>query len=301
MAIVVSLERTRRMASIPVVATPGTPGQARCLPREAIAKPWGRQSPGRWSAGLAGDRRIGEIIHAGPADAPLLVKTLFTSDCLSVQVHPDAAAARRLGIPCGKDEAWLVLDAEPGARIGLGLRTAADADTLRAAMLDGSILDLMCWHACAPGDVLFAPAGTIHAIGAGLTLFEVQQNCDVTWRLYDHGRPRPLHLDEGLAVARAGAWRPAPTAHAGTRARQLLVAEDAMVLERLDLAGEGWLRPPPGAPVWVAVIDGSGTVDGLAFAPGDVWYSEAPAHVAGQAELLLSYAGPGVRPAIWAA
>jgi len=94
-----------------------------------------------------------------------------------------------------------ILDAEPGATIGLGLTHEVDKDELRAAALDGSIEQLMDWRLVSAGDFIFVPAGTIHAIGAGISLLEFQQNSDVTYRLYDYGRPRKLHLDEGIAVA----------------------------------------------------------------------------------------------------
>ena len=96
---------------------------------------------------------------------------------------------------------WIVLDAEPGATIGLGLKRKATAEELRAAVLDGSIVDLMDWREVTRGDVIYNTAGTVHAAGAGLVLLEVQQSIDLTYRLYDYGRPRELHLAEGLAVA----------------------------------------------------------------------------------------------------
>lgn len=152
-------------------------------------------------------RRIGEIWFAHPDGdaAPLMVKFLFTSESLSIQVHPDEDAARAAGLPRGKDECWLVLAADAGAELGVGLAVDADRSALRAAALDGSIVDLIDWRATETNDFVYNPAGTIHAIGAGLTIVEVQQNVDRTYRLYDYGRPRELHLDAGLAVARASA------------------------------------------------------------------------------------------------
>ncbi len=267
-------------------------------------KPWGRTTLGNWGLGLcasADGQPIGEIHHIGDAaaDPALLVKTLFTAERLSVQVHPGDTAARAQGARRGKDEAWVVLAAEPGATIGLGLRAPADSDTLRAAALDGSIVDLLHWHACAPGDVFFTPAGTIHAIGGGVTLFEIQQNCDLTYRLFDYGRGRALHLDDGLAVADTGAWqRPGPPLAPGP-GRELLVAGPSFVLERITLAGGGVLRPPAGHPAWVAVAGGSGRLGDAAFGVGEVWSVDAPLAVSGVAELLVAHAGQGAIADLW--
>lgn len=267
----------------------------RRLRPQPVAAPWGRRRLGPWGLGLdRGDVTIGEVHHLGDDDAPLLVKTLFTGERLSVQVHPDDAAAARVGLARGKDEAWVVLAAEPGATIGLGLQAPCDADTLRAAALDGSIVDRMCWHDCAAGDVFFAPAGTIHAIGAGVTLFEVQQNCAVTYRLFDYGRGRPLHLDEGLAVARAMPWSPTPQRRLA--AREVLAEGPAFVMERV--CGAGVVTPDAG-PVWVAAIGAGATVDGAAMAAGEVWLIEAPAAVTGDAELVLAYSGAAAVPGLW--
>jgi mannose-6-phosphate isomerase len=170
------------------------------LDRKLVEKPWGRcELPAIF--GDTGGKRIGEIWFTGPTDLPLLVKYLFTSDRLSVQVHPDDEQARARGLASGKEECWYILDAEPGATIGLGLKRQVSADVLRGSAEDGSIEDLIDWRPVNAGDFLYVPAGTVHAIGGGLSLLEFQQNADVTYRLYDYGRPRDLHLDDGIAVA----------------------------------------------------------------------------------------------------
>ncbi len=165
-----------------------------------VRKPWGRtQLPGVFTT--ASSQPVGEVWFVGDEHSPLLAKYLFTSENLSVQVHPNDEQARSRGLARGKAECWFVLDAEPGARIGLGLRRKVSSDTLRRAALDGSVEQLIEWRPVAPGDFFFVPPGTIHAIGAGISLLELQQNSDVTYRLYDYGRPRDLHLDDGIAVA----------------------------------------------------------------------------------------------------
>ncbi len=131
---------------------------------------------------------------------PLLVKLLFPAEKLSVQVHPDDVQARALGETRGKTECWYVLEAEPGAAVALGLKDGADAAAVKAAVADGTMEALMECVPVSVGDMLFVEPGTVHAIGPGVVLLETQQTSDVTYRLYDYGRPRELHLEKGLQV-----------------------------------------------------------------------------------------------------
>jgi mannose-6-phosphate isomerase len=173
------------------------------LETKTVEKPWGRDTlPAPFTAPAG--KRIGEIWFEPPKDLPqLLVKYIFTSEKLSVQVHPtdEQTEAQGLGRQ-GKSECWLVVDAEPGARLGIGFNEPVDADTMRAAALDGSIEHMLTWHDVKAGDFFYIPANTVHAIGGGCSIIEVQQNSDITYRLYDYGRPRELHLEEGMAVAK---------------------------------------------------------------------------------------------------
>lgn len=172
------------------------------LPVETVEKVWGREAlPSAFPA--TGGKRIGEIWFAPPPDMPdLLVKYLFTSEKLSVQCHPDTAQAVAAGVgEHGKEECWLVVAAEPGAALGIGFERQLSAEEMRAAALDGSIEELLTWHPVQAGDFFYIPANTVHAIGPGCSIIEVQQNCDVTYRLYDYGRDRELHLEQGMAVA----------------------------------------------------------------------------------------------------
>jgi mannose-6-phosphate isomerase len=171
----------------------------RRLETRMVAKVWGRdQLPAPFAAPPG--ERIGEIWFEPPAEMPqVLVKYLFTSEKLSVQVHPSDADA--LPGEMGKSECWLVLDAEEDARLAIGFERETTAEELAAAAQDGSIEQLMTWHPARAGDLFYLPAGTVHAIGPGLALVEVQQNSDTTFRLYDYGRPRELHLERALAVA----------------------------------------------------------------------------------------------------
>lgn len=169
------------------------------LETKSVEKVWGRRHlPAPFS--VPGDEPIGEIWFDPPPElAEVLVKYLFTSEKLSVQVHPSDANAPRGSR--GKEECWLVLDAEPEARLAIGFKKPITRDAMRAAALDGSIEQALEWHPVKAGDFYYLPAGTVHAIGPGLTLVEVQQNSDITYRLFDYGRPRELHLDAGIAVA----------------------------------------------------------------------------------------------------
>lgn len=144
--------------------------------------------------------RIGEIWFEPSPELPhVLVRYLCTSEKLSVQVHPSDANA--LPGEAGKEEGWLVLDAEPDATLAIGISRELTAEAIAAAAQDGPIEQLMTWHPARAGVLFYLPAGTVHAIGPGLALVEVQQASDTTFRLYDYGRPRDLHLERGLAVA----------------------------------------------------------------------------------------------------
>lgn len=173
------------------------------LTKRMVEKPWGvDELPAPFVAPKG--QRIGEVWFEPPPELPnVLVKYIFTSEKLSVQVHPSDAQAAALGkTDGGKEECWLVMDAEPGAMLGIGFKKPINAAGMRKAVLDGSIEDLMMWYPVKRGDFFYIPAGTVHAIGAGVSLIEVQQASDITYRLFDYGRPRELHLAQGIAVAR---------------------------------------------------------------------------------------------------
>ena len=195
-------------------------------------RPWGLDTLPAPFVSPPGER-IGEVWFTPPAklDA-LLIKYLFTSEKLSVQVHPTDAQAppgQR-----GKEECWLVLAAEPGATLAIGFKAPLGPEAMRAAALDGSIEQLLAWFPVKPGDFFYIPGGTVHAIGPGLTLIEVQQNSDVTYRLYDYGRPRELHLDAGIKVAQGSPHDPADRRHVPDRGDVALVDGPHFRLDRLD-------------------------------------------------------------------
>lgn len=145
------------------------------------------------------------LLGADAADAerfPLLMKVLFPREKLSVQVHPNDALARAEGEPHGKTECWYALQAEPGAAVALGFRPGVTQAEARDAIHTGTLEALLQWVPVRQSDMIFVDAGTVHAIGPGLVLLEIQQNSDMTYRLYDYGRPRELHLEKGFAAMR---------------------------------------------------------------------------------------------------
>jgi mannose-6-phosphate isomerase len=184
---------------------------------------------------------------------PLLVKLLFPNEKLSVQVHPDDAQAQAMGETRGKTECWYVLEAEPGAAVALGLKKGVDSAKFAQAVADGTVEDLMEWVPVSVGDMLFVDAGTVHAIGPGVVLLETQQTSDVTYRLYDYGRPRELHLEKGLAVMKneTAAGKVAPRQMDGfTR----LIEQKYFIVDRFDVAAGGSTT---------VAMDGAGCLVGL--------------------------------------
>ena len=133
---------------------------------------------------------------------PLLIKFLFSTEKLSVQVHPDDEGAAKVGQPCGKTECWYVLRADPGAQIGLGLKPGTRKAEVEAAIRENRMEHLLNWIDVHEGDMIYVDAGTVHAIGGGAVIVETQQNSDTTYRLYDYGRPRELHIEDGLRATK---------------------------------------------------------------------------------------------------
>jgi mannose-6-phosphate isomerase len=266
------------------------------LQEHRVTKPWGRTDiPARFG-GPPADGPLGEIWFQRTdraSDDPLLVKYLFTSERLSIQVHPDDASARRSGQARGKDEAWVVLDAAPDAEIGIGLMRPLSGDELRAAALDGTIVDAIDWRPAEAGDCYYSPAGTIHSIGAGLTLVEVQQNSDVTYRLYDFGRPRELHLDESVDAARTGAHVPKSLARPLGPGREAIVEGSRLVIERWSAGAQGRLGASGSRPLWLIPLHAPVAVGGMDLEPPGVWIAEEPVepYIGAGGELLIAYQG----------
>jgi mannose-6-phosphate isomerase len=150
-----------------------------------------------------------------PQRFPLLMKFLFPAEKLSIQVHPDDATAQRFGEPWGKTECWYVAHAKPGSQIALGLKAGVTRAQLEQAIHENRAEEMLNWINVYPGEMIYVAGGTVHTLGPGPVLVETQQQSDTTYRLYDYGRPRPLHLERGLAsvkerVASGKVIRPAP-------------------------------------------------------------------------------------------
>ncbi len=165
---------------------------------------------------------------------PLLMKFIFPVDRLSVQVHPDDEAAQKVGLPCGKTECWYVVDAAPGARIALGLKPGTIRAQVESAMVSGSFEGLLNWTEIHAGEMYYIDAGTVHCISAGSVLLETQQNSDTTYRLYDYGRGRELHVERALDCMKI-------STHAGRvmphtiENKVTLVSAPRFVVEKFDL------------------------------------------------------------------
>ena len=246
---------------------------------QALAKPWGVADVRPWSRRGQDGATIGEIWFErsrAAATAPsLLLKLLFTSEPLSIQVHPDDAYARSIGQPNGKTEAWYVLSAAPGARIALGLKRRLTPEQLRDAVGDGSIAELVVWQPARAGDTVFVTAGTIHAIGAGLVIAEIQQRSDATFRLFDHGRERELHIEDAIAVADAGPIGLRVMPSRVTEARTLLTSNAYFTFERIDLApGSEW-RMDAERETWLLVAGGDARAGTFDLTTGDAVFAQS--------------------------
>jgi mannose-6-phosphate isomerase len=171
---------------------------------------------------------------------PLLLKFLFPQEKLSVQVHPDDAMAQRLGQPNGKTECWYVAHARPGAQIGLGLKQGVTAADFEKAVHGKRAEELLNWINVYAGEMIYVAGGTIHTLGPGSIIVETQQQSDTTYRLYDYGRARELHLKDGMAalkdkVPSGKVLRPAPTAMNGSGRYAPLIAAPYFAVDMFDM------------------------------------------------------------------
>jgi len=188
-----------------------------------------------------------ELIGDVPADEsrfPLLAKFLFPHEKLSVQVHPDDDDARAIGQPWGKTECWYVAHAQPGAEIGLGLKSGTTRDDFEQAIREKRAEELLNWVKVSAGDMIYVAGGTVHTLGPGSIIVETQQQSDTTFRLYDYGRPRELHLAEGLRVIKeevgSGKVKPQPFSKFGMNGNrvQLLVMSRYFGVEKFEFSAQ---------------------------------------------------------------
>ena len=175
-----------------------------------------------------------------PKRFPLLLKFLFPHEKLSVQVHPDDEQALRVGQPWGKTECWYVAHAKPGSQIGLGLKPGVTARQLEEAIHQNRAEELLNWINVYAGDMIYVAGGTVHTLGPGSVIVETQQQSDTTYRLYDYGRPRELHLKDGMAAVKekvksGKVVRPAPSQVNGSKNRHApLIAAPYFVVDMFE-------------------------------------------------------------------
>ena len=260
-----------------------------------VPRIWGRQNLVPWFPATGSTDKIGEawltgkdnIIEGGDLEGQtmgqvaakypgtfgdgefsLLVKILFPDDKLSVQVHPDDEQAAKAGLPHGKTECWYVLDAKPGAEVACGVQHGTGIEDIRAAIKDGTLESLLHFIPVKIGDMVFVDAGTIHAIGPNVTLLEVQQLSDTTYRLYDYGRERELHVEEGMEVVK-------PKTSAGLRESvsgnqyKRLIKEEYFIVDRFDLAPGTIIEMPNDSAGCVIGIEGECALGSIRFHRGE--------------------------------
>jgi mannose-6-phosphate isomerase len=240
------------------------PYPVRLLP-SLRARVWGRRSLAPFFPDSPDP--VGEVWFAGDGDLPLLVKFIFTSERLSVQVHPaDGEDGAR-----GKNEMWHILDADPDAKVALGFHEPLSSGRLAETCRSGEIENLVRWIPVRAGETYFTPAHTVHAIGAGIVLCEIQQNSDLTYRLWDYGRNRELHVAKALPLAdrsrHPGATTPVPLGEGWEelgRCRHF-------VTERMLLKPGARFNPEPQTcQMWIC-LEGEGAIGGTPCAKGEVW------------------------------
>jgi mannose-6-phosphate isomerase len=245
---------------------------------QIVRKPWGSKTLAPWSAIDPQGEAVGELwfqrANTTAPDPALLLKLLFANEKLSIQVHPDDSFARSIGLPHGKTEAWYIVSATPDAAVAVGLNQSLTTHQLQMSIEDGSIAGLMKWRHVQAGDVVFVPAGTIHAIGPGLVIAEIQQNSDATFRVFDYGRQRELHVANAVAVARTEPAEAQVAVGRLTDARTLLVACTYFVLERLDLAPASRWDVAATAETWLLVLEGAARFGAVNLSAGEALFLE---------------------------
>lgn len=237
---------------------------------EPIGELWLAYDENPVQTGPFADRKLSEVIQAlGPSflgeapyaryglELPLLVKFLDTAEWLSVQVHPDDEYAHRVEAATGfhgKTEAWYILEGH--GELIYGLERSMDKEGLEAAFKSGDVDGLLHHEQVSPGQVIYVPAGTIHALGPGLLLYEVQQRSDLTYRLYDYGRPRELHLEKGSEVSKLEPTLIPVLKPVHDGGKDVLLASEAFVLERYTLQGASNITAPDESFLLLTLVGG---------------------------------------------
>jgi mannose-6-phosphate isomerase len=254
-------------------------------------KVWGKTRLAPWFPDS--ETAIGEAWFLGPRELPLLVKLIFTQERLSVQVHPDDGESG----PRGKNEMWHILEAAPGATIAMGFRERITRERLWEATRTGELEHLLRWTPVLAGETYLIPAHTVHAIGAGIVLCEIQQNSDVTYRLWDYGRPREIHMEKAVPICDLGVHPGASRVVRVGEGRVEVARSKHFVTELVRLkAGEGFVPEAEECQLWICLA-GRGTIAAEGFQAGEVWLlpdeGEQTAIVAGEASRFLRTWVPG--------
>lgn len=209
------------------------------------------------------------------AGSPLLIKVIFAKEKLSVQVHPDDKMAQKYGDPRGKTECWYALDAEPGAQVAVGLKAGVTLQQVEQRIHNGTLEDSLNILPVAQGDMIFVDAGTVHAIWPGAVLLETQQNCDLTYRMYDYGRPRELHIKKALEATRL-VTKAGKVAQRTLGDRTVLIDAEYFRVERITVSGvrdSASLQSSDSAGPGLAYLfaaAGAGQISGNSFEPLDL-------------------------------
>ena len=208
-------------------------------------------------------------------ESPLLLKVIFAREKLSVQVHPDDKLAQKYGQPRGKTECWYALAAEPGAQVAAGLKPGVTLDQIDKGIRDGTLEQSLNLVGVETGDMIFVDAGTVHAIWPGSILLETQQNCDITYRMYDYGRPRELHVDKSLEATRL-TTRAGKVLPKRLEDRTILLDAEYFRIERIPITGSragssltGAGESGPGL-AYLFAAAGAGKISGPGFEPVDL-------------------------------
>jgi mannose-6-phosphate isomerase len=229
-------------------------------------------------------RKLGEIAQEYRRDLvgtaavyddrfPLLVKFLFPAEKLSVQVHPDDAGAQRVGQPYGKTECWYVLRADPVAQVALGLKPGTTLEQFETSIRENRAEEVLNWINVGAGDMLYVAAGTVHTIGGGMILVETQQSSDITYRLYDYGRGRELHIKDGIEAVKLHS-RAGKVVSGGGSNPSALVCSPFFEVEKMRLRGTLHASVSRESPHIVVAIEGAGIVEctgmeSVSFAKGE--------------------------------
>jgi mannose-6-phosphate isomerase len=236
----------------------------------------------------------------GGSNSPLLIKLIFAKEKLSVQVHPDDAMAQKYGDPRGKTECWYALAAEPGAQVAVGLKPGVSLGDVEKGIRDKTLEESLNILPVTKGDMIFVDAGTVHAIWPGAVLLETQQNCDLTYRMYDYGRPRELHIERAIEATklttRAGMVAPRELAD-----RTVLIDTEYFRVERLavkDELGRAELAQDgkEAGLTYLFAVGGAGRMSGSGFDPVELPARAIAAIPAVSPEFTLEDIGTGENP-----